>query len=192
MSKSIHTPSRWTSLRLLVVLAALGASLLATRPAQAVEDELTIGLGPGYGSLRQTAEGQSGFGGALYGEYRLTDFWGVTAGAWMSYHLSDQAQSLPGQRVAYGWLGGLYTIDITSFVPFVSLAGTLYNGDPTLVDAEGSDVTGGIKMALGLDYRRYRYFSVGVEGNLHAFLGDVTNYPVLVTTLVRFNFHYEL
>ena len=174
-----------------VALGLLALLLLTSRDAHAVEDELTIGLGPGYTDLRLSLEGQSGFGGGMWAEYRLTDYWGITSGAFASYQISDGEQELPGQTIYHGWLGALYTIDITTFVPFLSLAATWYVGDPALQDAEDMSVDAGLKLGIGMDYRRYRYFSVGVEANLHAFFTDVANYPVFVTTLVRFNYHYE-
>lgn len=189
MSKRLRAPHL-----LFIAAPLLGALLLAApQQAHAVEDELTLSLGPLWADQRATsAEGQGGFGAAAWLEWHLTDTWGLTAGAQGAYHLSDPDLMLPGLQVYSAWLGGLYTLDITTWVPFVSLAATFYSADPALKDSEGEDAIFGLRAGLGVDWRRYRWFSVGAEGNVHAFLAEVSNYPVYVTALLRFNLHFEL
>jgi len=168
------------------------AMLLVVSEVAAIENELTLGLGPGYADLpSQGATGQQGLGTGLYAEYRFSDWWGMTAGGYSSYQLSVAEDELPGVAIHSVWLGMLYNIDVTTYVPFFTLAATAYFADPELEDADGNSVDAGIKFGLGVDYRRHRHWSVGIEGNFHAFVTDVQNYPVYLTTLLRLNYHFE-
>jgi hypothetical protein len=170
----------------LLVLGALAE-------AGAIENELTLGAGPGYADLPTNgASGQQGLGAGIYAEYRFSDWWGVTAGGYTSYQLSVSEDELPGVALHSAWVGVLYNIDVTTYVPFCSLSGTAYFADPELKDADGNTVNAGLKFGLGVDYRLHRHWSFGLEGNFHAFLTDPQNYPVYLTTLLRLNYHFEL
>ena len=183
------------STRATAAVVAIFAVVVIAGDAAAIESEFTLGVGPGYTDLpTRGASGQQGFGGGLYGEYRFSDYFGVTAGAYTSYQLSVSEDELPGVGIDSVWFGGLYNIDVATYVPFVSLSLTGYFADPEdqLADDEGNAADLGVRAGLGVDYRRHRHWSFGVEGNFHAFLTDLQNYPVYITTLVRLNFHFEL
>ncbi len=158
----------------------------------AIEDELTVGASPVYSNLPTEGEGQSGLGGAFYLEYQLSDFWGLSAGVADAYHRSDSKHELPGRNVVSAWIGARYNLDIATYVPFASLSVTGYNASVALRDEEDNVASAGIKFGLGMDYRKWRSFSVGVETNLHAYSSDLQNYPVYVTTLIRLNYHISL
>ncbi|MEO1268703.1 MAG: outer membrane beta-barrel protein [Myxococcota bacterium] len=176
-----------------LLMAGVVATTYAPTPAQAVEHELTLGLGPTYTDLpTRGSEGQQGIGAGLYGEYRFNNFWGLTFGGMGSYQLSVAEDDLGGIRILSGWAGVIYNLDVATYVPFATLSLTAYNADPALEDDEGNPVDAGVKFGLGVDYRRYRRWSFGVEANLHAFLTDPSNYPVYFTTLLRINYHYAL
>ena len=184
------TRSRLTGLAVAVVAAV--ALLAAPSSAGAVGNELTLGLGPAWADLpTRGPEGQSGVGAGLYAEYRFNNFWGLTAGGFGSYQLSIPEDELGGVRIFSGWVGALYNLDVATYVPFATLAVTAYRADPALEDDEGNPVDAGVKFGLGVDYRRWRHWSFGLEADLHAFLTDPSNYPVYFTTMLRLNYHYE-
>lgn len=186
------TVAAGTSSRLVAGGLAVTIMLLALPEASAIDRELTLGLGPGYTDLPANgSRGQPGLGSGVYAEFRLSDWWGVTAGGYSSYQLSVADDELPGVAINSAWLGVLYNIDVATYVPFVTLAATAYFADPELSDADGHAADAGVKFGLGVDYRRHRHWSLGVEGNFHAFLTDVQNYPVYLTTLLRLNYHFE-
>ena len=187
MSKVLHPHLN------VIAALALAASLWAPTSASATDGELTLGLGPGYTDLPTLGTaGQEGFGGGLYAEYRLNSFWGLSAGTYFSYHLSEAEDELPGQRINTLWAGAIYNLDVFTYVPFFSVALTGYLADPVLEDPDGKAVNLGAKVGFGADWRRWRDWSFGVEFNLHAFITDLETYPVYITTLLRFNYHLEL
>lgn len=169
------------------------AALLAPAvPAHSAEGDLTLGVAPAYTSLpTRGQEGQRGFGASLYSELRFNSFWGLTAGTSWSYQLSSSRDDLPGQHLGALWFGGLYNLDVASYVPFVTLSATAYLSEPTLQDEEGRRVNAGLRAGFGVDYRRSRRWSVGAEADLHSFLTDPGNYPVYLQVLLRLNAHFE-
>ncbi len=180
----------WTSALCLLLLLFLPS---LTTPAHAVEGEITLGLGPGTANLPlRGSEGQSGFGGGAYAEYRFNHFLGLTLGGHYGYQLSESEEMLAGQHIASFWAGMIYNIDVATYVPFLTLAATSYIARPQLVDGEGNAVDLGLKAGIGVDYRRWRHWSFGLEANLHAFLTDLETYPVYLTTMLRLNYHFEL
>ncbi len=179
--------------KVLAPLLAASALLLIPLDALAIEGELTLGLGPAYADLPTLGEeGQSGFGGAIFAQVQLDTFWAITAGSTLSYHLSDKKAELPGQRITSLWAGAIYNLDVFTYVPFFSLALTGYLADPDLKDPDGQSADAGAKIGFGVDWRRYRTWSLGAEVNVHAFITDLETYPVFLTTLIRLNYHIEL
>jgi hypothetical protein len=177
------------------VVAVLIVLALAALPAvsHAVEGELTLGLGPGFTDLpTHGPDGQPGFGGGLYAEYRFNLWWGMTGGAYHGYQLSDRANELPGQSITSAWVGVLYNIDVATYVPFVTLGPTLYISSPALEDQEGRKVDAGARVGIGVDWRRYRTWSIGAEVDIHAFATDLGKYPVYLTSMLRVNYHLDL
>jgi hypothetical protein len=174
--------------------ALLCAALLAApSPGQAGEGELTLGLGPSWASLpTRGMEGQSGLGGQLTADLRFGHFWGLTAGVGDGYLLSIPEEDLPGQHLGHLWVGVLYNLDVATYVPFATLSATAYLASPTLEDAEGQEVHAGARFSLGVDVRRHRHFSYGVEAAMHAFLTDLSQYPVFLTASLRLNYHLEV
>ena len=186
MSKVLQT------LKKALAIGILTAAVWGTTPAAAGEGELTLGLGPGHASLpTQSTASQDGVSGSVYAEYQLTSFWGLSAGSTVSYHFSNAEESLPGQRINSLWVGGIYNLDVFTYVPFLSFGLAGYLADPLLVDSDGKDVNLGAKVGFGADWRRWRRWSVGVEINIHAFLTDVETYPVYITSVVRLNHHFD-
>ena len=161
--------------------------------AAAVEGELTLGLGPGFADLpARGEEGQDGFGAGAYAEYRFDYFWGTTVGAYQSYQLSLSEDDVHGQHITSIWAGVIYNLDVATWVPFATLSATAYISSPQLEDAEGNEVDGGMRLGVGVDWRRYRNWSLGAEVDLHAFLTDLQDYPVYITSFLRLNYHREL
>lgn len=177
---------------LVAVLIVLSFAVIPAT-ADAVEGELTLGLGPGFTDLPvRGPDGQAGLGGGAYAEYRFDLFWGLTAGAYHSYQLSDSKNELGGQGISSIWAGVLLNLDVATYVPFVTLGPTLYLSSPKLEDGMGRDVNAGARFGIGVDWRRYRYWSVGVEMDVHAFATDLGNYPVYLTSFLRVNYHIDL
>ncbi len=194
MSKPSTAPQKSPRLTpVAATLALLGALLVHSAEAHAIEGELTLGLGPVFADLPTLGEeGQGGWGGSVYAQYQLTQFWGLQGGATLAYHTSIRRDELPGQRISSVWFGGIYNIDVFTYVPFISFGATAYQAQPQLSDADGNPVDAGFKFGFGVDYRRWRYWSLGFETNLHAFVTDIQTYPVYLTTLMRLNYHWEL
>ena len=177
------------------VVAVLTVLALTSLPAvsAAIEGELTLGVGPGFTDLpTRGSEGQSGFGGGAFAEYRFDLFWGVTGGAYHSYQLSRPGDELGGQAITSAWLGVIYNLDVATYVPFVTLGPTIFLSSPELEDEKGRKVDAGARLGVGVDWRRYRDWSVGVEIDLHAFATDLGKYPVYLTSMLRVNYHIDL
>lgn len=176
-----------------VTLVMACAALSWASESHAIEGELTLGLGPAWGDLPTRGEdGQSGFGGLVYGEYQLTRFWGVHAGASYTHHLSIDRDELETQRIGSFWVGGRYNFDVFTYIPFLTFGLTAFRAEPTLADADGNEVDAGARFGFGVDWRRWRHWSFGAETNLHAFLTDLQNYPVYLTLQLRISYHWEL
>lgn len=177
------------------LVAVLTVLALTALPAVsgAIEGELTLGLGPGFTDLPTRGDdGQAGFGGGAHAEYRFNLFWGMAGGAYHSYQLSDHGNELAGQSISTAWLGVLYNLDVATYVPFVTFGPTVYLSSPELQDDEGRKVDAGARLGLGVDWRRYRNWSVGLEIDIHAFATDLGRYPVYLTSLLRMNYHIDL
>lgn len=179
-----------------IALLASIALLHLSTPAMAADGDITLGLGPSWADLPfRGDEGQSGPGGDLWVEYELDRFWGLTAGVGHSYQLSLPAEGdsagTPGQHITSLWFGALYKLDVATYVPFASLGATAYLANPTLTDKDDQEVHAGARMSLGIDWRRYRSWSLGIEFNLHAFATDLGDYPVYSKALLRMNYHFE-
>ena len=86
----------------------------------------------------------------------------------------------------------LYNIDVATYVPFVTLGPTLYISSPALEDQEGRKVDAGARVGIGVDWRRYRTWSIGAEVDIHAFATDLGKYPVYLTSMLRVNYHLDL
>jgi hypothetical protein len=176
------------------VVTAITTLLLWLFPAaaDAVEGELTLGLGPAFTDLPARGEtGQEGLGAGFYAEYRFDLFWGITAGGSYSYQLSDPAHDLAGQTIGSAWVGVLYNLDVATYVPFVTLGPTLFFSSPQLED-EGAAVDAGARLGIGVDWRRYRLWSIGGEIDIHAFATNLDQYPVYLTSMLRLNLHIDL
>lgn len=180
MSKPLRLPT--------LICAAL--CLLSPAAALGQEGDLTAGLGPSWSDLpTRGPEGQWGLGGQLHLEYRLGHFWGLTTGGAYHYQLGIPKEEIAGQHIGQLWAGVLYNLDVATYVPFATLSATAYLASPSLTDPEGQEVHFGARGAVGVDVRRYRHFSYGVEATLHAFATDLSDYPVYLTLTLRLNYH---
>ncbi len=180
-------------LNTLLPLLILGSGLLYTDLAQAVEGELTLGMGPTWNQLpTQGSDGQTGYGGQAWAEYRFDHFWGVTFGGGYDIQLSIPEDELAGQHIGQAWAGVIYNLDVATYVPFATFSAASYFAQPALTDPEGTAVNFGARIGVGVDWRRYRHWSIGAEADIHAFFTDLAQYPVYLNVALRLNYHTDL
>ena len=178
ISHSLPITGRWTLLFLtssLLILSAVNSA--------AEEREIQITFGPAYASLPAIEEGVAGFGGGLQVTYKFNEFWLASVGGVYSYHLPFEEDSQINLFSAY--MEVIYNIDVIDVIPFACLGATVHVSDKDLFSDNSSPLAFGIKGGLGFDYRRSKNWSIGIELNYHAFIPDITVYPVFITALIR-------
>ncbi len=118
-------------------------------------------------------------------------------GVLYSYHLPAPANDTleddaPGAiQVIIPHAGVTIALDIIDLVPYISLSGTVYLSDEAFFEEDRS-MGFGLMAGAGLDYRRWRDISLGVELGYHAFLSDMDKYPVYVTLAVHATWHSDV
>lgn len=107
----------------------------------------------------------------------FSEFFAFTADAGASYHFPNAEDEIPGDRVMSLTAGLRYNFDVFKYVPYGGLAAAYYLDAP-LVEAAIPRSNFGAKLFLGVDWRFHRFWSVGVRGELHVLLTDLSRYPV--------------
>jgi hypothetical protein len=172
--------------------AALLAALLAlVRPARAVERENAIGVDLG-GAVLVVADKSSQDIGASVGlhyTYGLSDAFNLVADAgWSLVALNEGLTdpSTPRTRpthVTNAGAGLAYVLDVLRWVPWgaVEIGGYALQGG-TL---DAVKVLPGAAVAVGLDYRLDRSWSVGASGREHLLFTEMSTYPSFIQVLAR-------
>ncbi len=187
-----RSTARWAALWGLVVLVSLASPGIA----RASQGDLAIWLDTSLANAHAvTDEGpQLGAGaqvGALVG---ISDFWGLVVGLEGAYHfpVSYDEDSLDGMSVQGLFAGFRYNLDIFAYVPYVSLAIGEYLPGPPPEPGEAQRPTVGPRLTIGVDWRFDRYWSFGVNADLHALNFSVAPFPNYSTIGVALGYHFRL
>jgi hypothetical protein len=174
-----------------VALAA--ALMLLPVRASAVEREHAIGVDVG-GSILDVADKSSpDVGGSigLHYTYGLSDAFNLVADAgWSLVALNETAtDATPHTRptnVTNANAGVAYVLDVLQWVPW----GALEAGGYALQGGSigGVKILPGAAIAIGLDYRLNRSWSIGVSAREHLLFTEMSTYPSFMQALVRLEY----
>lgn len=184
-----------TTLAALTVL--LAGTLAAPGLASAADNEWTVGGGIVGASIPTEQNGVVGVGAMLHVRYGIGDSFSLAAGALYSHHFpspSTDDQDEDGNRpidLLIPRLGVRYALDVLDLVPYLLLDATVYLANEAFFGEEGTNVGVGLMAGLGLEYRRWRDMSLGLELGYHAFLTDISDYPVYISLSFHVNWHSD-
>lgn len=168
-----------------LAIAAFVAAALASAPgpSAAEEGEHALVIAPEYAALVGAVD-RHGVGARLGYEYGLTDFWALDVEATWAWHFDDVQPEQVGMALA----GIRYNIDAFEWVPYATLlvGGVLFV--PDSVDPNGDFA---ICAGVGVDYRRWRSFAIGVDARYHAFVSNLDEIPAYITAGARVVFYFE-
>jgi hypothetical protein len=162
-----------------VAFALAVASLVLAAPARAVEREHALGVDIG-GSI------------GLHYTYGLSDAFNLVADAGWSLVALNEVLSDPTTprtrptNVTNVDVGAAYVLDVLQWVPW----GALEIGGYAL---QGGTIDGvkplpGVAIAVGVDYRLNRSWSIGVAAREHLLFTEMSTYPSFLQGLVRFEY----
>lgn len=137
--------------------------LLCTGRALAAAGEHSICTGVGYHRL-SLGPGDSGNGLGVFVGYRygLSDDWYLDSRFGYGGYVTKERRF----GIVFGALSAVYLIDVTSFIPEISL-GIGYAG-PTSDSGLRHDLF--FKLGVALEYRRVRPFGIGIVGEYKVFV----------------------
>lgn len=169
---------RTSSAALLVVALALSA----TR-AQAYEDQLTLGVGAGYGSALSDTQPRHGIVTDVAVSLGLDAVWSLRGRAAWGFHPADEAMHV--------LLGGgelLYLIDVLEVVPYFGFGldafGRVRRRTPKL-DAAAHAVA-------GIDYLLSRDLTLELDLRAHVRVTDLDDDPIYLAVIVSTVFMVDL
>ena len=156
-----------------------GLVCIAPVDAAALEDEWSLGGGPLVASIPTEEGGVVGFGANAFVRYGLSESLALSLGCQYSYHLPPTVQDATEQpdalQVFFPKVGVFYAIDVIDLVPYFEIDATAYLG----AEKFAADPVGfGLAVAGGLEYRRWRELSFGLEIGYHALLSDIATCPI--------------
>ncbi len=120
----------------------------------------------------------------------ISDFFALTADAGASYHFANEEDEIPGDRVLSLAAGLRYNFDVFKYVPYAGLAATAYLDAPLVSEVPARANAGG-KLFLGVDWRFDRFWSVGLRGELHTLLSDLSRFPVYTLVGLSGAYHFR-
>lgn len=175
-----------------VSLVAFAVASYAT-PAEAIEREHHVGLDAGLSMLKiddkSTLSVCCGFGGHyVYGLSDAFNFMAEGAFSIVSFK-EDMTDKTPHTRpttVSHVAAGVGYVLDVLSYVPYAGLlVGGYALGGGTL---DTTLYLPGFEIALGLDYKLTRKWTVGLAVRQTAFLAKTSTYPSYTNAFMRFEY----
>ncbi len=177
-----RAPVRQTTSRV-AIAAALFAPLTIASAAGAVEHEHHVGLGAGPAALKvdDKAGMMVGAGGAVHYAYGFTDAFNFVAeysSAIVALDAKLDTPTTPHTRPStldtLG-VGAAYVFDVLRWVPYATAmaSGSLLHGGTI----DGSLITGGVQLGLGVDYKFNFSWAAGVAYRQHLFLTKMSTYP---------------
>jgi hypothetical protein len=172
----------------------LGAALLASPNAAAIERQHHLGLDPALGTLSIKGKSTSsvGAGGGIHYAYGLSDTWNLSVEASSVIVAADQKQDNPTSprnrpaSVDHGAIGVGYVIDILRWVPYLNVHGGVYRlaggtmNEPLII--------AGLSLGAGLDYQLNRQFAVGIGIREHLMISKLSTYPSYTMALLRIEY----
>jgi hypothetical protein len=166
--------------------AIVGSTLALASPAHAVEREHHIGVGVGPNVL--VSSGATSIGAAVDAHYvyGITDQFNLLVeGSWstVSFHGGNDPSHTRPNWLATGDAGASYVLDVLRWVPYFGLliGATTLSGGPL----DRTKVLPDVSIAVGLDYRIDRSWSVGVAGREHLLLTEESTYPSIIQVFAR-------
>lgn len=174
---------------------AVAAVVLAAGTASAVEREHAVGVDVG-GTMLSVADKSSpdvGGGAGLHYTYGITDAFNLVASAgWSLVALNEKLwdpSTTPHTRptnLTMGNVGLAYVLDVLRWVPWGAAELGGYGLQGGTID--GFKLLPGAAIALGLDYRLDRSWSLGVEARQHFLFTQMSTYPSLTQLFARFEY----
>ncbi len=169
---------------------AVGAFLVAERPAAAVEKQHHLGLDPSFAMLKvaDRSSMSAGVDLGVHYTYGLSDMFNFMAEGGFALLDAGAARGpeVPRTRpstLARASAGIGYVIDVIRWVPYVGvLAGGYHLAGGTL---DGSTFGFGVQLAAGLDYQFSRRWTAGLAVRQHEILTNITDYPSYTTVGVK-------
>jgi hypothetical protein len=184
-------------MRPLTAAAILLASTALEAPARAVEHEKHLGVDLGGSMLVIDGKSTNDLGGTAMLHYTLglSDAFDLMfEGAYSLVALGQHASGPKTPHTYPEWIANAnvgigYVFDVLTWVPY---AGILVGG----YGLSGGTIQGlkampGVEIALGLDYRIARSFSVGVAARQHL-LSETDTYKSFTQLLARFEYVWGL
>lgn len=163
--------------------------------ARAVEREHHLGIDAGAAILVVADKNSPDAGPALgaHWTYGLSDTFNLMVdGTWSLVSLGEKAQSNMTPSTRPSNLAGLdagiaYVLDVLRWVPWAGffVGGYAFTGGTI----SGVKVLPSAAIALGLDYRVSRSWSMGIAVRQHAF-SDLSTYPSFTQTFARFEYTF--
>ena len=181
----------------LAFTSLFAAFILLPSHASALEGEWSFGAGGVFASFPTEEDGLLGVGATAYTRYGLLDQLSINLGVFYNYHPpvtveveGEEEGVVVDLSVVAPHLGLVWALDIIEVVPYVLFDATIYFADATFFREDGRNMGFGMLFGLGMDYRRWKSFSIGCEVAYHAFFNDLTNYPVYINANLHFTYHY--
>lgn len=174
-----------------VAIAMLSALLALAAPAGAVERENAIGADAG-GAMLVVANKSAPDLGASVGfhyTYGLSDAFNLVADAGWSLVALNEGLTDPTTprtrptNVTNADVGLAYVLDVLRWVPWGALEIGGYALDGGTLDGVKGEI--GVAIAVGLDYRLDRSWSVGASGREHLLFTDMSTYPSFMQLVAR-------
>ena len=182
--------------RVALAAAFVGTAVaLAAVPAGAVEREHALGVDAGGTVLvvKDKSSPDVGGGAGLHYTYGITDAFNFVANAgWSLVALNEKLwdpSTTPHTRptnLTAADLGIAYVLDVLRWVPWgaAEIGGYALQGGTI----DGLKVLPGFALAVGLDYRLNRSWSVGAEARQHMLFTEMSTYPSLTQVFARFEY----
>lgn len=153
-------------------LAVIAVLFLVATPAYAAKGVKRVGVQGGFAGLSSDGD-FSGYGGALYGGWSITDALTLGINATAS---SNQVTKTGGRSLVMSQAVGItYALDIIQIVPYAGIYAGIY--EFTGGGLQKTQLKGGGQIALGADYVYSRDFTFGLELRAHALPGEFLTSP---------------
>ncbi len=164
-----------TTPRLQAGAVALCAVVLSDT-AWALEQQHELGVGLGGAALSVQSDVTLGPSFGAHYVYGLTDSLNLLAETGASFGVRGRSGV---SALGHAGVGLGYVLDVLRWVPYFGLLGTGY-----LVTVDSQWVAGAA-VALGLDYKVSRTFTVGFAARQHLLLTQMSTYPTYTTAHLR-------
>ncbi|HEY3821989.1 MAG TPA: outer membrane beta-barrel protein [Polyangiaceae bacterium] len=173
---------------------AVVATLAISAPAGAVEREHAMGLDAGGAILMVSDKSSPDIGGSVgvHYTYGLSDAFNLVANAGWSLVALNQTLTDPTTphthptNMTNADVGVAYVLDVLQWVPWGALEAGGYALQGGTLD--GVKILPGVAIAVGVDYRLSRSWSIGIEAREHLLFTDTATYPSFLQGLARFEY----